>query len=360
VGDPDILDDRRNNEFTITAQYAVPKLAVEHGAYWFVRFSPTNMIGVLATPPSATRTTPLQLPLFPYDARYTFEVKFPAEVNVISLPRANTVDNKYFNYTVKSSFRGDTSKTVMELATFADQVEISDLKTFSEDMRSLANIVVGVVVVPKIAIKSVKSAAATKKDVAQSLRDQVNETIDKTTLAIRSGRLSSADLAGAYCLRSSARSHLGMSKDALADADEAVKLMPNASDSLRCRAQTLFLTGEFEKAITDYSKSIALGATDAKILQQRGIAKFYAGRLGCRQEARRQPDLSHGHRNDVPRSARDLKKPQAVRNRPRARGYFDGVGFSAASLHQLTRQSRCALEIVKRHQNFLRNGKGTG
>jgi lipoprotein NlpI len=279
VGDPDILDDRRNNEFTITAQYAVPKLAVEHGAYWFVRFSPTNMIGVLATPPSATRTTPLQLPLFPYDARYTFEVKFPAEVNVISLPRANTVDNKYFNYTVKSSFRGDTSKTVMELATFADQVEISDLKTYSEDMRSLANIVVGVVVVPKIAIKSVKSAAATKKDVAQSLRDQVNETIDKTTLAIRSGRLSSADLAGAYCLRSSARSHLGMSKDALADADEAVKLMPNASDSLRCRAQTLFLTGEFEKAITDYSKSIALGATDAKILQQRGIAKFYAGRL---------------------------------------------------------------------------------
>src|SRR5262245_19018730 len=279
VGEPDLLDDRSSNVFTITAQYAVPKLGVEHGAYWFVRFSPANMIGVLATTPSSTRTSPLQVPVFPYDARYTFEVKFPAEVNVISLPRTNTVDNKYFNYTVKSSFRGNNSKTTMELVTFADQVEVSDLKKYTEDMRSLANVVTGVVVVPKLAIKSVRSTAVAKKDVAQTLRDELNETIDKTSQAIRSGRLSSADLAGAYCLRSNARSHLGMSKDALADADEAVKLIPNASDSLRCRAYAHFGAGEFELAIVDYSKSIALGATDAKTLQQRGIAKFYARRL---------------------------------------------------------------------------------
>jgi lipoprotein NlpI len=279
AGEPDLVDDRSNNVFTMIAQYSVPKLAVEHGAYWYVRFSPGNMIGVLATPPSSTRTTPLQLPVFPYDARYTFEVKFPAEVNVVSLPRSNTVDNKYFNYTVKSSFRGSNSKTVMELATFADQVEVSDLKKYTEDMRSLANIVTGVVVVPKTAIKPVKSAAAAKKDVSQTLRDQLNETIDRTTQAIRSGKLSSGDLAGAYCLRSNARSHLGMSKDALADADEAVKLMPNASESLSCRASALFGAGEFERAISDYSKAITLGATDAKILQQRAMAKFYAGRL---------------------------------------------------------------------------------
>ena len=279
LGEPDILDDRSNNVFSMTAQYAVPKLAMEHGAYWYVRFSPGNMIGVLATPPSSTRTSPLQLPVFPYDARYTFEVKFPAEVNVISLPRANTVGNKYFNYTVKSSFRGSTSKNVIELATFADQVEISDLKKYSEDMRSLTNIVIGVVVVPKTAIKSVKSAAAAKKDVAQTVRDQLNETIDKTTQAIRSGKLSGADLAGAYCLRGSARSDVGTSNDALADANEAVKLMPNSSDSLRCRAYAYFGAGEFERAIADYSKSVTLGATDAKVLQQRGIAKFYAGRL---------------------------------------------------------------------------------
>jgi lipoprotein NlpI len=279
VGEPEILDDRSSNAFTMTAQYAIAKLGAEHGAYWFVRFSPANMIGVLATPPASTRTAPLQLPVFPYDAHYAFEVKLPAEVNVISLPRTNTVANKHFNYSVKTSFRGNNSKTILELAILADQVEVSDLKRYSEDMRSLANIVTGVVVVPKTAIRSVKSAAAAKKDAAQALREQLQETIDRTTQAIRSGRLASADLAGAFCLRSNARSHLGLSKEALADADEAVKLVPNAADSLRCRAQAHFGAGEFEGAIADYSKSIALGATDAKILQQRGIAKFYAGKL---------------------------------------------------------------------------------
>jgi lipoprotein NlpI len=278
VGEPDILDDRGNNVFTMTAQYSVPKLAVEHGTFWYVRFSPANMIGVLATPPAATRAAPLQLPVFPYDARYTFEVKFPTEVNVISLPRTNTVDNKYFTYTVKSSFRGNNSKSVMELATFADQVEISDLKKYTEDMRALTNIVTGVVVVPKSAIRA-KSITIAKKDIGQIVRDQLNETIDKTSLAIRSGRLAGADLAGAYCLRASARSHLGMPQDALADANEAVKLLPNSSESLRCRADALFDAGEFERAIVDYSKSIALGATDAKVFQLRGMAKFYARRL---------------------------------------------------------------------------------
>jgi lipoprotein NlpI len=277
VAEPEIVDERGNNVFTMTAQYSVPKLAVEHGAYWYVRFSPANMIGVLATPPASTRTTPLQLPVFPYDARYTFEIKFPTDVNVISLPRTNTVDNKYFTYTVKSTFRGNNSMSVIELATFADQVEISDLKKYTEDMRSLTNMVTGVVVLPKSAIRA-KSITTVKKDIGHTVRDQLHETIEKTSLAIRSGRLAGADRAAAYCLRASARSHLGLLKDAWADANEAVKLVPNSSEMLRCRADALFDAGEFERAITDYSKSIALGATDAKILQLRGIAKFYARR----------------------------------------------------------------------------------
>jgi lipoprotein NlpI/transglutaminase-like putative cysteine protease len=279
VGEPNLQDDRINNVFSMTAQYSVSKLLGERGSFWFVRFSPGNMIGVLAPAPSPTRTTPLQLPEFPYDARYTFEIKFPDEVSVIGDSRANTVGNKYFNFTVRTASRGGNSKTVMQLATFADRVEVSDLKKYADDMRALSNVATGVVVIPKAAIRSVKFAPAAKKDPAKIVRDQLQETIDKATQAIKSGRLAGADLAGSYCLRSSARSDLGMAEDALADANEAVKLMPNSSDSLGCRAYAYFDAGEFEKTIADYSKSIALGATEARVLQQRGIAKFYAGRL---------------------------------------------------------------------------------
>jgi len=279
MGELDINDDRTNNVFSITAQYLVPKLAVERGGYWFVRFSPGNMKGVLAAPPSSTRTTPLQLPVFPYEAHYTFEVKFPAEVNVITVPRVNTVANEYFNYTVRSSFRGNDYKAAIELATFVDQIEPSGFKRYIEDMRSLANITTGVAVVPKTAIRATRTVVAAKKDLAQTLRDQLQETIDKTTLVIKSGRLTGTDLAGAYCLRSNARSDLGMPKESLADANEAVKLTPSSPESLRCRAYAYFAAGEFDGATADYSKSIALGAADGKVLQQRGIAKFYAGRL---------------------------------------------------------------------------------
>jgi len=280
VGEPEIHDDRIGNVFTMTAQYSVPKLAVERGAYWFVRFSPGNMKGVLSPPPVATRTIPLQLPMYPFDARYTFEAKFPPEVNVISLPRVNTVADEFFNYTVRSSFRGNEFKTTVELTTFTDQVEPSGFKKYIEDMRSLSNVTTGVAVVPKTAIRATRTAVAAKKDPAQTLHEQLQETIDKTTQAIRFGKLTGTDLAGAYCLRSNARSDLGMAKEALADANEAVKLTPTSPDSLRCRAYAYFSAGEFDKTIADYSKSIVLGAADGKVLQQRGMAKFYAGRLG--------------------------------------------------------------------------------
>ena len=58
-----------------------------------------------------------------------------------------------------------------------------------------------------------------------------------------------------------------------------MKLTPNAPATLACRAYAYFAAGEFEKSVADYAKAIALGDTDAKALQQRGIAKFYAGRL---------------------------------------------------------------------------------
>src|SRR5262249_13413175 len=162
---------------------------------------------------------------------------------------------------------------------FTDQIEPSGFKRYIEDMRSLTNIMTGVAVVPKTAIRANRTVVAAKKDFAQTLRDQLQETIDKTTQVIKSGRLTGTDLAGAYCLRSTARSDLGMPQDGLADAHEAVKLTPNSPDSLHCRAPAYFAAGEFDKTMRDHSKSIALGAADGKALQQRGIAKFYAGRL---------------------------------------------------------------------------------
>ncbi len=280
VGDPDIQDDRINNVFTIVGRYSVPNLAMERSGIWFVRYLPVNMKGALAPAPPSARTVPLLQPLFPYAARYTFEIRFPDEVSVISDPSSDGVRSKYFTYTVSSSFRGNVAKTTVEFKTLADQVKAPDLKKYAEDVRAVANVVVGVVVVPKSARRRVAGArAAKKRDLGQTLKKRLNETIEKTGLAIKSGKLGDADLARARCLRSNAHGDLGNERQAMADADAAVKLAPSSSELFLCRAYAYLVAGRFEESIADYSKAIALGATDPHTLQRRGIARLYARKL---------------------------------------------------------------------------------
>jgi lipoprotein NlpI len=279
VGEPDIQDDRVNNMFSTTMRYAVPKLATERDGNWFVRFMPVNMRGALAPAPSSTRAAPLQLPAYPYHAKFTFEIKFPDEVNVASDPRRESVRGKHFTYSVASSFRGNVAKSTVELKTLADQVKVADLPKYGEDIRALGNVAVGVLVVPKGARRPKGAARVAKRDLGQALRKQLQDRIEKSTQAIKSGKLGERDLAGSYCLRGSAHGELGNLREALADASEAVKLTPSYPDAFSCRAYAYLVAGRFEESIADFSKAITLGATDSHTLQRRGIAKLYANKL---------------------------------------------------------------------------------
>ena len=281
VGEPDITDDRINNVVSITANYKVPKLTGEQGSYVFVRFAPTNILGVLTAPSSAARATPLFLPGYPLHAKYSFEIKFPNEIRVVADPRVQTVQNRQLAFTSTSAFRGNVAKHTIELRLLSDRVEPAQLAKYSEDLRSIGNTSTAVVLL-KQWLKPVAGKVEIKKDFAQLLRDRQQETVTKTTESIKSGKLSGNDLAGAYCARSSAHANLGQAQEALADANEAVKL--SESSALHCRAYAHFNSGEFEKSIADYSRAIVLGSTDAKSFYQRGIAKFYAGKLDAALE----------------------------------------------------------------------------
>jgi lipoprotein NlpI/transglutaminase-like putative cysteine protease len=277
VGEPQIEDDRVNNVMSIAAAYDVPKLAMERDGNWAVRYVPGNLLGALISAPSSTRTAPLRLARFPLDASYSFEVQFPAEVTSVADPRAETVQDKYFVYKATSAFRGNVSKTTVELKTLADRVEVQDLGKYGEDLQAADNVVKGVVFVGKNEIKS--SAASEEKSFAQVLRDRLQDVVDKTSETIKSGKLTGNDLAAAYCARGSAQSDLGKADDALRDANEALKLAPNATKLLFCRAEIYFQAGAFGKSVADYARAITLGATGPEAFHHRGISAYYAGNL---------------------------------------------------------------------------------
>jgi lipoprotein NlpI len=274
VGEPSVEDDLARNALSVSFSYSVPKMATERDGNWLIRYTPTNMRGALAPPPPSTRIAPLHLPSFPYDASYTFEIKLPEAVSVVADPKATTIKNKLFSYAHTARFRGNVAKTVIEVRVIADQVPPEDLKTYADDVRAIDNARVGLIVVPKTALKS---AAAAKRDFAAVLKERLRDTVAKTTQAIKSGRLGAADLASAYCMRSSAHADVGSIPEALADAREAVKHAPSV-EALHCSGYAHFKAGEFESSIADFSKAIALGAGE-RTFHQRGISRFYAGAL---------------------------------------------------------------------------------
>ena len=278
VGEPAIKDDRASNEFSISASYKIPKLATEVDGNWVVAFSPDNLRNVVIASPSANRTTPLRIPGFPFHGKYQFEMNFPDQVSASIDPHEQTFTNNYFNATVTDYFRGSVARKSVDLKTLRASVETSDYPGFAEDVRSLYKAIGGAFSVNKAFFDSA-AAGSTKADLTHRLQDQRLEAIKKITETIDGGKLAGADLATAYCLRASAQADLRRQEEALQDANNAVRIAPNAV-SLSCRAEVYNQFGQFEKSIADHTNAIALGAaTNGLVFRSRGIARFYAGHL---------------------------------------------------------------------------------
>jgi lipoprotein NlpI len=277
VGEPAIHDDPVQNIFSIAATYSVSKLASEKDGNWFVLFKPDNMQDVVIASPSATRTTPLRIPRFPFHGKYSFEMIFPEEVSVTTDPRAQTIANNYFSATVSDYFRGNIAKKSVDLITLRSSVEAENYPGYAEDLRSLNKAVGSAFFVSKSAINSADASA--QLDFPHRLHERTQETIKKITETIAGGKLFGSDLADAYCIRGNAYAELDRFEEALQDTNNSVRLAPNSSNPLTCRAEVYFRSGQFEKSIADYSKAISLGATEALAFRGRGVSKFFAGRL---------------------------------------------------------------------------------
>jgi lipoprotein NlpI/transglutaminase-like putative cysteine protease len=274
-----INDDQNNNVVSIEATYTIPKLALERDGNWIVRYVPTNIKGVLPLLASSSRTAPLQLPMYPYGASYSFEITLPSAVSFIADPLSKSIKDKHFSYTITAAFRGNVARQAVDVRLLAYTVEAQDLQQYGANVRAISNLGGGFIIVPKSSIKSVASSNSRQKDFGDTLRERLQETVTQTTQAIQSGKLAGGDLANSHCLRADAYVELGIDNKALSDANEVVSLMPNLAASLTCRGYIYFRVGEFAKSVADYSKAIALGDTEGKILHHRGVSRFFLGNL---------------------------------------------------------------------------------
>jgi lipoprotein NlpI len=72
---------------------------------------------------------------------------------------------------------------------------------------------------------------------------------------------------------------MGEYDKAIKDYDRAIALNPQYANALNNRANAYRCKGEYGHAIEDYNKAIGLDPNDAKVIKSRGIAEFYLGQF---------------------------------------------------------------------------------
>jgi transglutaminase-like putative cysteine protease/lipoprotein NlpI len=274
-----VEDDTDNNVLITTATYRIPKLAIPNQGDWGIRFGAANMRNTMRLPPSAQRNLPMALATLPRTIVYELSVEFPPEAAVITDPTTSRVSNPAFDYTISYTFRGNRATASISLRTLKSEIPAGDIAAYMAALRRIDEVTRSYFVVRKNEIKATGLLGLGSKTLQQSLKDRVYEGIGRLDKAIESSKLTGEDLAGAYCLRASARLDVEDAVEGMKDAQQAVKIAPNFAESYHCRAQAWFFQGDYVRSAADYTRAIALGDAGFGNYYRRGHSRFYAGQL---------------------------------------------------------------------------------
>jgi lipoprotein NlpI len=274
-GEPIFQDDESQNKLTITSTYIIPNLAREDRGDWFFRFFPNNLIGSIAVPQNLKRQTPAVIAFYPYSFKYKLTVNWPSSISAVKDPFSQRLSNDFFIADLQRTFRGNVATASVNFEHRNHVVKPQDMNTLAEEVRKLERLTGGVMFVEKAQIKSDGFLGFGRTTLQQSMTKKIDQTIDSTSKVIRDKSLTGDDLAETYCERAISLADRGKVKEALVDANEAVKIAPNLASTHYCRMLANLYSGNFANAIPDATKALSLGANAAETLYRRGMAKFY-------------------------------------------------------------------------------------
>jgi lipoprotein NlpI len=270
----EIQDDTEMNRLVITAHLHIPELARKVDNSWVIPYRPSSLTGIVNSVTSSNRTLPMKVQAFPYSAHYSLDLELPDEVASIRDPKTDRLNGQFFDYTAIQSFRGNRAKVEIAFHALADEVPAKKVPEYSADVRKLNELTHWAVVVVPDDVKE-KGTFGVEKSLKSTLISRQRDEITKLTKSIDSQKLGGADLARAYCERSAAHYTLEEFDTALEDANRAVALAPTDADMLSCRGEAYYASGDFAHAVADTSRAVVLGEGGAPYLRQRGQARYY-------------------------------------------------------------------------------------
>jgi hypothetical protein len=145
LGEPQVHDDRRLNQVTINARFAIPRLArAAAGDAWAVMFAP-GLGDAVAMPPKLARRFPLAVPSFPVTYHYQVDMHWPDGVTIAAGPASQQkMETPHFRLLTTRSVRGTIESRSVEFVAKVSQVPAVEVASLVNDLGRMAEQIGGV------------------------------------------------------------------------------------------------------------------------------------------------------------------------------------------------------------------------
>ena len=281
LADPQVSDDREQNQLTIDLRYRISKFFEKDEQGWLLRYTPVNLNDLIYVPDLAKRSYPIGVPAAAAVHTYDFELTLPEQVNVNYRPDQQTIHGGAFELTSARSFTGHVAQARMRLSVTADRVAPQDAIAFTEAARKMNELLHASLVVRASAFKD---AAAAPLNFKQQVQNQLDASLKASSKVLADAALTGRDASGAWCERALVQAYLGHKAEALADAGHALQRNGQAPQYLLCHGDVNFAVGNFKEAGADFAHAAALDDSDSAIYRRQALTDAYLGNVHVARE----------------------------------------------------------------------------
>jgi hypothetical protein len=143
LGEPQVVDDRRLNQLTISARFALPGLASDDAGLWAVPFAP-SLGDAVVMPPRLSRRFPLALASFPTVYDYRIDMAWPEGSTPAEASGARQLETPHFRLLTTHTVRGNVESRTVQFEAKVSEVPAGELVRLAEDLGRLTQQIGGV------------------------------------------------------------------------------------------------------------------------------------------------------------------------------------------------------------------------
>jgi lipoprotein NlpI/transglutaminase-like putative cysteine protease len=284
--EPVVSDDRQANVFVFQQEFELPELGQYNRGALDAEFGALELLDTLGGPPETTRKWPVLVDtprLVESRIIVTGALPFPGQA-----PEALEVVDRQFRFTARMELQGAVATFVRRYEQRDDQVNPGELAAWRDKVLKARNASFGRVRLPLV---DVKAAAPQIEATERRLRnsrgwrdDQLGGIVARqefsrlySTLALERTQPGSPLAARMLVERATANNLLGQHDAAVADAESALKQLPDNPEALDALAVARVGLGQAEEALATFAR-ITPGSRPASVAGWMGSLQLLLGR----------------------------------------------------------------------------------